>query len=132
MNTRLYSFKNNAVTNFSLIQAIYQKEIGRTFSLNPTSLLVLIGLTTHYNPLKSIVFPSQAYLANHLNISERSVIRAIKELILKNLIFKSKNGHSNVYCFTNIFFEAVGMSPDKCKMSDKKVTNCQLNMIKIT
>lgn len=102
-------------TNYSLINGIYTCGVGQKFELNPTCLLVLIGLASHYNPDKSVVFPSQEYLAKNLNISERSVIRAIKELLAKNLIIKSKNGNNNVYCFTGIFFEAVRMSGSRCQ-----------------
>lgn len=89
--------------------------IANKFDLNPATLLVLIGLANHFNPDKNIVFPSQEYLSIHLNISERSVVRAIKELIAKNLIIKSKKGSNNIYAFTSIFFDSLKMSPAKCQ-----------------
>lgn len=125
------------VTNFSLVNAVYVRGIGKMFDLNATALLVLIGLINHFNPDKAIVFPSQEYLAEHLNVSERSVIRAIKDLLLKNLIIKSKKGASNVYCFTNVFFESVKMSGDRCqnvtdkgaKMAGKHDNNKYINNV---
>lgn len=117
MKTNVFAMnKRNKVTNFSLMQGIYSCGVAEKFSLGTTALLVIIGLASHYNADKNIVFPSQAYLAGKLNISERSVIRAIKELLSSNLIMKSKNGAANIYCFTNIFFEAVGLSAERCQI----------------
>lgn len=102
--------KKPKINGFNLAQRLYTSGIAAAFDLNPTQILVLIGLASHFNPDKSVVFPSQEYLAKKLNISERSVVRAINELIKKRLIVKSKNGNNNLYAFTAIFFEAAGMS----------------------
>jgi predicted transcriptional regulator len=104
--------KKPKINGFNLAQRLYTSGIAAAFDLNPTQILVLIGLASHFNPDKSVVFPSQEYLAKKLNISERSVVRAINELIKKRLIVKSKNGNNNLYAFTAIFFEAAGMSAD--------------------
>ncbi|MEI7475543.1 MAG: helix-turn-helix domain-containing protein [bacterium] len=120
--------KKVKINGFNLAQRLYISGAAKQFELNPTQMLVLIGLASHYNPEKSVVFPSQEYLAKNLNISERSVVRAINELIKKRLIVKSKNGNNNLYAFTAIFFGAVDMAPESCqsdtllgvKMSDKQ------------
>jgi DNA-binding MarR family transcriptional regulator len=112
--------KQAKLTNLSLVNSIYSESIAKKFDLDLKSLVVLIGLASHYNDDKKIVFPSQEYLAEHLNISERSVIRSIKELLSKGLIIKSKNGLNNIYCFTNIFFEAVKLSSNTCQVVTQK------------
>lgn len=113
------SVKNKGVvpkiTNFMIVNRVYSSGMAAKFDLNPTSLLVLIGLANHFNPEKNIVFPSQEYLAKNLNISERSVVRAVKELLAKNLIFKTKNKLNNIYSFTKIFFESVDLSGSGCQ-----------------
>lgn len=119
------------INGFNLAQKIYMSGIAAKFDLNPTQILVLIGLSSHYNPQKSVVFPSQEFLAKNLNISERSVIRAISELVKKRIIVKSKQGNNNLYAFTPIFFEALGLSHAECqnvisdgdKMSHKQYNN---------
>lgn len=107
---------NQPLTSFSVIHSIYFNGLAAKFDLKPTTLTVLIGLASHFNPNKSIVFPHQSYLAEKLNISERSVIRSIAELIEKNLILKSKKQSGNVYGFTAIFFEALELSSGKCQI----------------
>lgn len=111
------------LNSFILVTRIYMDGIASKFNLNPTALLVLIGLANHFNPQKNIVFPSQEYLANNLNISERSVVRAIKILLEKKLIIKSKKGLNNIYCFTSVFFEALKLSPTKCQNGTYKGDN---------
>lgn len=108
------------VNSFTLCDAIYSRSIAKKFDLNATTTLVLIGLTTHYNPNKTTVFPSQKYLAEHLNLSERSVIRALKDLVDKKMILKTRNRNHNVYCFTNLFFEVTTGEESTCQnVTDK-------------
>lgn len=114
--------KKPKINGFNLAQRLYTCGIASAFELNPTQLLVLIGLSSHFNPDKSVVFPSQGYLAKKLNISERSVVRAINELVKKRLIVKSKNGNNNLYAFTSIFFDAVNMSETQ-RQSDTQVSD---------
>lgn len=54
--------------------------------LSVSAKLVLILLITCYNPKNKYVFPKQKRIAEALGISSRSVKRAIKSLIDKNLI----------------------------------------------
>ena len=56
------------------------------FEISPTSKLVLIYLTSCFNPKKADVFPKQKTIASKLGISERSVVRAISELNKAGLI----------------------------------------------
>lgn len=118
MNSQNFKINSHKpkINGFNLAQRLYTSGIAPAFELNPSQLLVLIGLASHFNPDKSVVYPSQEYLAKKLNISERSVVRAINELVKKRLIVKSKNGNNNLYAFTSIFFEAAGMSDTKCRI----------------
>jgi len=111
----VYPKEMTRVNSFILVSRIYLDGIAAKFDLNPTTLLVLVGLANHFNPDKNIVFPSQEYLSRNLNISERSVIRAIKYLLDKKLIIKARKGLNNIYCFTTVFFDSVKMSVIKCQ-----------------
>lgn len=128
-NPCLAHVSDKKVTNFALMSGIYTNGIAKQFDLNTTTLSVLMGLACHFNPNKSIVYPSQEYLAEHVNTSIRSVKRAIKELTDKRLILKSKKRTSNVYVFTNIFFDALKMSPNECKIDTNKGDKMELTCI---
>lgn len=79
-----------------------------SLELTPTTKLVLIYLTSCYNPQNKYIFPKQETIADKLGISERSVVRAIKELIKKEYCTKSKKtSKSNFYTFTENFFNCV-------------------------
>lgn len=56
------------------------------FKLKPTTINVLLYLTSCYNPKNNYVFPKQKTIASVFNCSERSVIRAIQELVREGLI----------------------------------------------
>lgn len=69
------------------------------YELSPTGKLVLLYLSSCYNPKKADVFPKQKTIASKLGISERSVVRAIQELVKGGLIFvESKD--TNHYVFS--------------------------------
>ena len=70
------------------------------FNLTPTAKLVLLYLTTCYNPEHKEVFPKQQTIADKLGISSMSVIRAIQELHKEGLIL-SERKTSNRYVFTS-------------------------------
>lgn len=57
-----------------------------TFNLTPTAKLVLLYLTTCYNPKHREVFPKQKTIADKLGVSERSVTRAVQELFKEGLL----------------------------------------------
>lgn len=70
------------------------------YDLTPTAKLVLLYLTTCYNPKHKEVFPKQKTIADKLGISEISVTRAISELHKEGLIL-SERKISNKYVFTS-------------------------------
>jgi predicted transcriptional regulator len=116
------------VHSSKIVSQIYFKDLAGKFKLKPTEQIVLNGLANHYNPTKKTVFPTQKFLSGHLNISEKSVNRAIKRLAELGLILYETK-HNNRYVFTNIFFDALEMSETygqnvlehTDKMSDKHI-----------
>ena len=79
-----------------------------SLDLTSTTKLVLIYLTNCYNPKNKYIFPKQETIANKIGISERSVVRAIKELIKHKYCTKLKKVYKpNFYTFTEYFFETV-------------------------
>lgn len=71
-----------------------------TYQITPTAKLVLLYLTTCYNPKHADVFPKQKTIADKLGISERSVIRAVQELHQEGLVLIECK-YSNRYKFTS-------------------------------
>lgn len=70
------------------------------FELTPTAKLVLVYLTTCYNPKKTDMFPKQKTIALKLGISEASVIRAVSELHKEGLVI-SERKYTLRYKFTS-------------------------------
>ena len=70
------------------------------FEITPTAKLVLLYLSSCYNPKKADMFPKQKTIAAKIGISERSVVRAISELIQAGLIIVECK-YSNRYKFTS-------------------------------
>lgn len=70
------------------------------YELSPTGKLVLLYLSSCYNPKKADVFPKQKTIANKLGISDRSVVRAIQELVKGGLIFVESK-YTNHYVFSS-------------------------------
>lgn len=70
------------------------------YKLTPTAKLVLLYLTTCYNPKHKEVFPKQKTIADKLGVSERSVTRAIQELFKEGLILIECK-YTNRYKFTS-------------------------------
>lgn len=106
-------------TQFELTKSTITKL--NTFNITPTAKLVLVYLTTCYNHNKSEVFPKQKTVAEALGISERSVVRAIQELINDGIVLVI-TGKTNKYKFTNKILNDK-LSSDKCQnvisLSDK-------------
>ena len=70
------------------------------FEITPTAKLVLLYLSSCYNPKKAEMFPKQKTIAQKIGVSERSVVRAIQELFKEGLIiFECK--YTNHYKFTS-------------------------------
>lgn len=109
-----HAFSQFRLTN-DLLQNLYKHEI------TPTAKLVLLYLSSCYNPRKADMFPKQKTIAMKLGISERSIVRAISELIKAGLIVVECK-YSNRYKFTSKivckqpeienFFEDENMSDD--------------------
>lgn len=70
------------------------------FKLSPTAKLVLIYLTSCFNENHKYVFPKQSKIANCLGVSERSIVRAISELVKEGLIIIECK-YINHYKFTS-------------------------------
>lgn len=102
------------------------------YELSPTGKLVLLYLSSCYNPKKADVFPKQKTIANKLGISERSVVRAIQELVKGGLIFVESK-YTNHYVFSSKivqkpfqnenFFEPENLSDDFSQNDTSKRDN---------
>ena len=98
MQTALKMKQQESCTQFYLTTNIITKL--NTFKLTPTAKLVLLYLTTCYNPKHREVFPKQKTIADKLGVSERSVTRAIQELFKEGLILIECK-YTNRYKFTS-------------------------------
>lgn len=102
------------------------------YELSPTGKLVLLYLSSCYNPKKADVFPKQKTIASKLGISERSVVRAIQELVKEGLIFVESK-YTNHYVFSSKivqkpsqnkkFFEPENLSDDLSQNDTSKRDN---------
>lgn len=109
-----HAFSQFRLTN-DLLQNLYKHEI------TPTAKLVLLYLSSCYNPKKADMFPKQKTIAAKIGLSERSIVRAIQELIKAGLIVVECK-YSNRYKFTSKivskqpqdekFFEPENMADD--------------------
>lgn len=106
-----HGFKQVELTNY-LCNNLSQ------FNLKPTTKLVLLYLSSCFNPKHADVFPKQKTIADRMGISERSVISAIKELHREGLLI-SERKYSNRYTFTSRILAQVSqnekIADDKCK-----------------
>ena len=98
MQTALKMKQQECCTQFQLSTEIITKL--NTFNLTPTAKLVLLYLTTCYNPKHRDVFPKQRTIADKLGISERSVTRAVQELFKEGLVLIECK-YTNRYKFTS-------------------------------
>lgn len=106
------SMSEHAFSQFELTTNVVTKL--NTFKLTPTAKLVLLYLTTCYNPKHKEVFPKQKTISIKLGISERSVTRAIQELHKEGLILIECK-YTNRYKFTSriVQEQAENLSVDK-------------------
>lgn len=126
-------------TQFELTQKLLQNL--NKFKLTPTAKLVLMYLSSCYNPKHGEMFPKQRTIADKLGVSEASVIRAVSELHKEGLII-SERKYINRYVFTSKFLSSLGISGDNmqgensqnksretCKMTPACIeqTNKQIN-----
>lgn len=98
MQNALKMKQQESCTQFELTSNIITKL--NNFNLTPTAKLVLLYLTTCYNPKHKEVFPKQKTIADKLGISERSVTRAVQELFKEGLVLIECK-YTNRYKFTS-------------------------------
>lgn len=104
-----HGFKQVQLTNY-LCNNLSQ------FNLKPTTKLVLLYLSSCFNPKHADVFPKQKTIADRMGISERSVISAIQELHREGLII-SERKYTNRYTFTSRMLAQI---PQNEKIADDK------------
>lgn len=88
-----HGFSQFRLTN-NLLQNLYKYEI------TPIAKLVLLYLSSCYNPKKTHMFPKQKTIASKIGATERSVVRAIQELVKEGLIVIECK-YTNYYKFTS-------------------------------
>lgn len=93
-------------SQFDLTQKVLQNL--NKFDLTPAAKLVLLYLSSCYNPKHADIFPKQKTIAEKTGISEASVIRAVCELHKGGLII-SERKYTNRYKFTQYFLTSLGI-----------------------
>ena len=88
----------HAFSQFTLTQNLLNNL--SQFKITPAAKLVLLYLSSCYNPKKADMFPKQKTIAQKTGISERSVVRAIQELFKAGLIIIECK-YTNRYKFTS-------------------------------
>lgn len=126
----------HAFSQFTLTQNLLNNL--SQFEITPTAKLVLLYLSSCYNPKKADVFPKQKTIAAKTGISERSVVRAVQELIKEGVIVVECK-YSNRYRFTSKIiaeqpvilknFEQENLSDDLRKNVIDKVTKSRIHDI---
>lgn len=109
------SMPTKGFTQFELTQKLLQNL--NTFKLTPTAKLVLLYLSSCYNPKHGEMFPKQKTIADKLGVSEASVIRAISELHKEGLII-SERKYTNRYKYTARFLSLLGISNNKMQVNN--------------
>ena len=102
--------KVKKVTGYELTTALIRGGLG-LLKLSASTGQVLLYLATCYNGKP--VFPRIKTIADNMGLSERTVSRAINELLENNCILKSKKARNiNTYQFTNKIMSLVNMADD--------------------
>ncbi len=127
MGELAYRMEKESYTNYDLLFCLYETGIARDFNLKQSTLSTLACLCRYYNPSTGVVFPSLSTIADKINAGERTVSRAIEELINKGLLLKIKNGKHNVYIFGNIFWQYIKRTAEKSNLvtCQKRKNTCQ-------
>lgn len=116
-----HAFSQFTLTN-KLLQNLYK------YKLTPTAKLVLLELSTCYNPKHGDMFPKQKTLANRIGVSERSVVRAVSELVKEGLVLIECK-YTNHYKFSSRITSecAENLSEDLRKYSRPKQDNLSVH-----
>lgn len=97
-NQTLKRHAAHGISQFQLTQNILNNL--QHFNITPTAKLVLLYLSSCYNPKNVDMFPKQKTIAAKIGVSERSVVRAIQELFKAGLIIIECK-YTNRYKFTS-------------------------------
>ena len=117
MQNAAKSMPQKGITQFELTQKLLQNL--NTFKLTPTAKLVLLYLSSCYNPKHGEMFPKQKTIAEKLGVSEASVIRAVSELHKEGLII-SERKYTNRYKYTARFLSSLGISNNKMQVENSQ------------
>lgn len=113
MQNIVKSMPTKGISQFELTQKLLQNL--NNFKLTPTAKLVLMYLSSCYNPKHGEMFPKQRTIADKLGISEASVIRAVCELHKEGLII-SERKYTNRYKYTSKFLISLGILDNKMQV----------------
>lgn len=124
----MQTMKKHAVHGISAFE-LTQKTLNnlKHFNIGATAKNVLWYLTACYNPKNKYVFPKQKTIANVIGCSERSVVRAIQELVKEGLII-IESTTINKYAFTSKILGEPSQNEDvlqpvKMSQADEKITS---------
>lgn len=95
---RLKTMSGHGFSQFELTKDLLNNL--QQFNITPVAKLVLLYLSSCYNPKKADMFPKQKTIADKIGVSEVSVTRAISELHKEGLIV-SERKYTNRYKFTS-------------------------------
>lgn len=123
----MQTMKKHAVHGISAFE-LTQKTLNnlKHFNIGATAKNVLWYLTACYNPKNKYVFPKQKTIANVIGCSERSVVRAIQELVKEGLIIIESTS-INKYAFTSKILGEPSLNedvlqPEKMSQEDDKMS----------
>lgn len=107
----------HAISGFELTK--HALNILKHYELTPTAINVLLYLTSCYNPKIGYVFPKQKTIAATFNITERSVVRAIQNLVKAGLIIVECKT-INRYRFTSKILNEEALNKKEMSHEDEK------------
>ena len=129
----MQTMKKYAVHGISAFE-LTQKTLNnlKHFKIGATAKNVLWYLTACYNPKNKYVFPKQKTIANVIGCSERSVVRAIQELVNEGLIIIESTS-INKYAFTSKIIGEPSQNedvsqPEKMSQADEKISQTNDNL----
>lgn len=117
MQNSVKSMPIKGISQFELTQKLLQNLY--KFKLTPTAKMVLMYLSSCYNPKHAEMFPKQRTIADKLGVSEASVIRAICELHKEGLII-SERKYTNRYKYTPKFLTSLGILNNKMQVENSQ------------